>query len=238
MAGSRRPDSPWMSDTATDALLIVCLGTASASFIVRPLMTLAHELGHAVMALRFARGVVQVHVGRPPGLVRLGGRLRIAFSPQPTRGVSYGGITIFNARGVTPLQAVAILAAGPAVSALGTVALGVGTILAVRREPLVAWVLGVSALEGLLSVIWNLRTRPQPLNEHRARVGQPDGVSLVRAWRAHRGTRTLPPVPHPGPPRALRPRASTLTPSQRAESHTDTSGSVPPPETKDRLLTG
>src|SRR2546425_5951317 len=137
-----------LSDLLGVAVALVCAG-----FIVRPLMVLAHELGHAVLALRFAPGLVQVHVGRPPGRVRIGRRrLRVEFSPEPARGVSFGGVTIFASRRVTPLQSVAIAAAGPTATMLVTVALAAGAVLTAGAAPLAAWTLGLSAFEGALSL--------------------------------------------------------------------------------------
>ncbi len=192
-------------------------------------MILAHELGHAGLALCFARGVVQVHVGRPPGLIRVGRRLKIAFSPEPTRGVSYGGVTIFNARGITSVQALAILAAGPAVTGLATIALAAGSLWAASEAPLLALVLGLSAVEALFSVAWNLRTRPLPPGEERAHVDQPDGVKIAQAWRAHRGMKAAPPKRRTAQAQMPRRTTATPNPNQHPRLRTDTSGSEPPP---------
>lgn len=52
------------SRTLQDAAVVISL----TGFVVLPLVSLLHELGHALVALRVAPGLVQIHVGRPPGL--------------------------------------------------------------------------------------------------------------------------------------------------------------------------
>jgi hypothetical protein len=78
------------------------------------LQILVHEMGHALAALLFARGPVDVIAGRSPGLVRLRlGRLRISWHPLPARGVDWGGLCVCRDP-MDPTRQAMIHAAGPA----------------------------------------------------------------------------------------------------------------------------
>jgi len=76
-------------DLAVAALLVIAC---------RPLVVLAHELGHAAVGLVRTEGLVRVRVGRSPGIWRARlGRLSLELHPVPARGDSPGE-TVTHAR--------------------------------------------------------------------------------------------------------------------------------------------
>ena len=76
-----------------------------------PLLTLLHELGHALLALAFTKGIVSVSVGNPvtPGYLVQVGRLQIRLRPFST----IFGLIEHTVDGLTSSQRAAIVAAGP-----------------------------------------------------------------------------------------------------------------------------
>jgi hypothetical protein len=66
--------------------------------LIIPLGILAHELGHAVVALLLSDGPVSVLVGRQPGIVRIRiGRLRLSLHPEPASGTA-GAVCVYTSR--------------------------------------------------------------------------------------------------------------------------------------------
>ena len=101
------------------SFLDFAVGILLASFLVMPFATLVHELGHAVLALRFSVGRVTVQVGRPPPLIEVEGeRLRVRWSPVPGRGVPFAGLCQWDNRYATDLEMMAVILAGPLLEAL------------------------------------------------------------------------------------------------------------------------
>lgn len=97
------------------------LGWCLTLLVSAPLLTLVHELGHASIGLARMRGLVRVHVGREPGIVRGRlGRLILTFDPRPgsTR-EGFAQIVSHLSRG----EQVAFVLAGPAAEALVAAAL-------------------------------------------------------------------------------------------------------------------
>ncbi len=92
---------------------------AALCLIVWPMLTLLHELGHALVALMFGRGPVQIRLGRAaPSRLMTIGRLQISSAMLPLgvgRCVWPGGLT-------ARAEAVALLM-GPITSALLSVGL-------------------------------------------------------------------------------------------------------------------
>ncbi len=109
-----------------------------AAFLGLPLVTLAHELGHATAAMSFTKGsAVEVYVGRTDcALSFRTGRLRISLSP-----IGGGGLCRSSRRGVSREQALVRVLAGP----------GVNVALA-----LVAWLVGNAVTGSLRAVLFTL----------------------------------------------------------------------------------
>jgi hypothetical protein len=85
-------------------------------FVVQPLATLGHELGHALAALLLGGRPSLIVVGRGPFLRVRAEPTLILFSVLPTRGVLFAGICRYNPAGL-PWRSVAFIAlAGPMAS--------------------------------------------------------------------------------------------------------------------------
>jgi hypothetical protein len=83
-----------------------------------PLLTLAHEMGHAAVALRVSPGRVIVHVGRPAtGFEVHFERLKVCWSPIPSRGVQFRGVCVWEGRTASARAWLAVSLAGPLVTA-------------------------------------------------------------------------------------------------------------------------
>ncbi|HTX30789.1 MAG TPA: hypothetical protein VMD09_05355 [Solirubrobacteraceae bacterium] len=83
-------------------------------FVVYPVSTLIHELGHAAVARRVTREPVSVVVGRAPYATFALDQVRVNFSFLPSCGVSYRGVCRFNPAGVSSRNRARIALAGPA----------------------------------------------------------------------------------------------------------------------------
>jgi membrane-associated protease RseP (regulator of RpoE activity) len=167
---------------------------ALVSFVISPLATLAHELGHAAVALRVSSGPVLVHVGRPPALLRCHlTRLQINWSPLPPRGVPFAGLCASRpAR--TPRARLAVVLAGPAVTAFLVPAF---VFAMVASSDLPGWVpatWGLAALTAFVSLLYNVDPRPATQAERaRAATMRRDGPAALaefRAWHRDAGAST------------------------------------------------
>jgi hypothetical protein len=96
--------------------LVICLVCA---WVLGPLCTLAHEFGHAVVALRSADGPVRISVGGRRWAARLRiGRIRISFSP-----CGLGGLCSYRGPELTRREHLRRTLAGPAANLILAVAL-------------------------------------------------------------------------------------------------------------------
>jgi hypothetical protein len=162
----------------------------AATFLVMPVATLLHEVGHAVVALRVSSGRVLVHVGRPPAPVRIEGvRLVINWSPLPMRGVPFGGLCMWRQRSSSPRARLAVAIAGPLVTAA---LVPVFLFLMVKSIGMPDWVpatWGLSALFAFVSVLVDADPRPANAAERAGdRVVIRDGPRALAAYRAWRGS--------------------------------------------------
>jgi hypothetical protein len=108
-----------------------------AAFLGLPLITLAHELGHAGASMSFTNGPVEVYVGRADcALGFRAGRLRISFSP-----IGGGGLCRSSRRGMSREQMLVRVLAGPGVNA---------------GLALVAWLVGNAVTGSLRAVLFTL----------------------------------------------------------------------------------
>jgi Peptidase family M50 len=142
-------------------------------FVVFPLLTLVHELGHAAVGLVQTEGLVQIRVGRAPRRIRgRVGRLAFELSLLPAGGKVMGTAQTF-AR-LSRNEQVAYALAGPAAEALFVAlllpALQLTTGL-VHDALLCGWALAM--LHALLNLI------PAQLGRHRS-----DGAMLVAVLRS------------------------------------------------------
>jgi hypothetical protein len=163
-----------------------------AEFVVSPLSTLAHELGHARAALRAAPGKVTIVVGRKSAALGIFfDRLGIWWSPIPARGVAFRGICIWNARLATPRRRLSVALSGPLVTVLLIPIYAAGAV-ATRSSP--AWIpatLGLSAFACFVGCLVNLD--PRITVEEKKRSLRRDGPQALAAYRAMRRTQVAPP---------------------------------------------
>jgi hypothetical protein len=166
-----------------------------AEFVINPFSTLLHELGHALAVTRLGRRTARVVVGRGPWLEMAAGRIHLRFSLLPARGVTFGGICVYESAGLpwrtlglialagplaTLFELVGLLALAPALWQLGALARG---LLILTAGGLVASLLGNLSRERLVA------------GGDRAVVAQPDGWKARRAFALHReGAPPLPPA--------------------------------------------
>jgi hypothetical protein len=190
-------------------LLIVVL-----EFVVQPVSTLLHELGHAAAVVRLGGRAAHVIVGRGPWTNVTAGRVRVSFSPLPARGVRFGGMCRYDPSGLPWRSLGWIAIAGPAATlfelalllALAPTVWGVGSLWRV--------LVGLSAAWLVASLIVNLSPRPLKLGHDRAAVAQHDGSQARRAFARHREGAPPPRLPTPPPANA---------------TNVDVSRSIPPP---------
>jgi hypothetical protein len=166
----------------------VMLALAVAEFVIGPLSTLAHELGHARMALRASPGRVIVVVGRhSAGLKIIFERLQISLSPVPAQGVGFHGICIWDSRRATPRERLRVSIAGPIVTAALIPAYA---FLAVLTADAPAWIEAtfvLSASSCVVSCLFNLDPRPANAAERAApSKSRRDGPRALNAYRAMR----------------------------------------------------
>jgi hypothetical protein len=181
----------------------VVIAIALVSFVITPLATLSHEVGHAAVALRVSSGPVFVYVGRPPALVRWRiTRLQINWSPPPPRGVPFAGLCVWRpAR--SPQARLAVRLAGPAVTALLVPAFLLVMVVSLDSPGWVPATWGLAALSAFVSLLYNIDPRPATKAERAGaatmRRDGPEALAEFRAWRRDNEARTpgvLPPTGH------------------------------------------
>jgi hypothetical protein len=171
----------------TMSLIDVPLALALLEFVVQPVSSLIHELGHGVVACRLGGAPASIMVGRGPWMRFSLGKIRINFSLMPTRGVMIRGVCRYHAKDLSWRSRALVSLAGPTatlIELLGGLALarliwpGVGTF---GRNLIVLSLLGLIG-----SLIVNLL----PINVRRdgklVAFGN-DGTHARLALRLHRG---------------------------------------------------
>ena len=154
-----------------------------AVYVVGPLATLGHELGHA-LALALVGRSSMVIVGRGPFLRIKADPTVVLFSPMPTRGVPFRGICRYDPSGLS-WRAIGWMAlAGPLATFVELLALGLfGALLWEGSGPVVRTAL-IFSVAGLLASLvinlWPRRATPQP-----GRFGH-DGDTARMAFARHR----------------------------------------------------
>ncbi len=158
--------------------------------LIIPLGILAHELGHAAMALLLTDRRVCVLVGRQPGIVRVRiGRLALSLHLEPARGTGWRGLCVYQPTG-QPRDALLIIAAGPFASLLWAIVCAAAFVLCghqLHAMGLVALALGV--VEGVVAFVYNGAAALMP-SLMSARP-QSDGAKFQQACRAQRGLQQI-----------------------------------------------
>ena len=115
-----------------------------AAFCAQPLVTFAHELGHARVALKYSKGPVEVYVGRRDCALKLRrGRLRLFISPVGT-----GGLCRSSNRGVPRRQQLTRALAGPGMNLVIAVVAGlIGAATSGDLSAVLLTIAGISALQ-------------------------------------------------------------------------------------------
>ena len=167
------------------------VGFLLAAFVVMPFAILAHELGHAALALRAGPGPVTIQVGRPPSWFELEfERLTIRWSPLPMRGVPFAGVCVWNPKGADPGAVFAIAVAGPLVTALLVPVFVLAAFAFVGSAPWITATWGMSAFCCFTSLLINADPRPandaERANPRAARRDGPRAWASYRAWRHQR----------------------------------------------------
>jgi hypothetical protein len=174
MAGALQVDVGTM-DVLVAALL--------ATYVVGPLATLGHELGHA-LALTLLDRSSMVIVGRGPFLRIKADPAIVLFSPMPTRGVPFRGICRYNPAGLSWRAIGWVSLAGPLATAVELIALGLlGAILWPGSSQVVRTTLVFSASGLLTSLVKNLLPRGAAA---RPGIVSHDGDTARMAFARHR----------------------------------------------------
>lgn len=179
------------------------INIALAWFIIGPLVTLIHEMGHAVAALALGREPVSVRVGPAPARLRLSvGRLRLLLG---LRGGFYGFYE-YDDRGLSRAARSIVIAAGPLASlVLATlcfaVAVGLGGGARWASTPV-----SIAAMAAIVQgVITALPLRyPKFWGEYAGLSSDGARLRLVLAERASPSRRTPPPGDEDASDRASR----------------------------------
>jgi hypothetical protein len=155
-------------------------------FVIQPLSTLWHELGHAAAIICLAKRTARVVVGREPWAQLIVGRLDLRFSLVPARGVSFRGICIYDPAEIPWRSRGLIALAGPFATLIELGALA-AVAPALWHTGVVARGLVLLGGAGLVaSLITNLSRDPLDGNGSRAAVTQRDGWNARRAFALHR----------------------------------------------------
>jgi hypothetical protein len=151
-----------------------------ATWLLPTPLTLLHELGHALPALRFVRGSVVVIVGRQPARpVRLG-RLELRVRPLNSPRWGWFGHVEADEETSSRAQAAVVVLGGPVVTALVLAVLLVAATIVPWPPSLLLW-------GAALTVAWQLLVTAVPMRYPRwfgpyaGRVS--DGYRIVRLLR-------------------------------------------------------
>jgi hypothetical protein len=147
-----------------------------AFYLLAPLVSLVHELGHAVVAVRLTGRPARVQIGDDESALHVVvGRIDVWVNPR-------GGqpFCVFQTAGASPRDHALISLAGPAASAL-CVALLAAAAVSLHDGP--ALVLGLAVLGAAIALNGMLTAVP-----HSDELGPNDGASALEMIRRHRGT--------------------------------------------------
>ncbi len=155
--------------------------------VVTPTLILAHELGHAIIALRATSGPVVVHVGRPPGMVRLKyGRLEVVWSLVPARWGQFAGVCLWNPTGVSRRARLIFILAGPIMTSLLIPAFLLAAIACGGMPGWISATWTLSAIGAFAALLVDTYPWPASRVERAAGASRRDGPRAVAAYRAWR----------------------------------------------------
>jgi hypothetical protein len=155
-------------------------------FVVQPLSTLLHELGHAAAVMCLAKRSARVVVGREPWVELIVGGLHLRFSLVPARGVSFRGVCVYDSIGV-PWRTLGLIALAGPLATLAELGVLAAATPVLWHTGAVARGLVVLTLGGLVaSLLTNLSGAPLEASRRRAVVAQRDGWNARRAFALHR----------------------------------------------------
>jgi hypothetical protein len=165
----------------------------AAEFLVMPLVTLVHEMGHAAVALRVSSGIVVVVVGKPSTAFQvLFERLKVIWSPVPERltlSPRPAGACRYDQADVKPRDQMLVTLAGPLATSLLIPVFIWATVECAGMPQWIPATWGLSALGAFISCLYNLDPRPAT-DAERAALNKPrrDGPQALAAYRAWRAT--------------------------------------------------
>ena len=206
-------------------------------FVVQPLSTLLHELGHAGAALRQGAPAANIMVGRGPWMRFRLGRVGVNFSPLPTRGVMIRGVCRYDGTGLSWRARAHVSLAGPAATFVELVGVAALALLVwPGSSPLLRNLIGYTLIGLAASLIVNL----VPTNRGSgpgATTLPNDGSQALRALRLHRDGTAPAETIAPAAVSATTPMAPTppletyrqLAQTERERDAQRAAGSIPPP---------
>jgi membrane-associated protease RseP (regulator of RpoE activity) len=153
--------------------LLVALFAAIAGY---PLLVLAHELGHALVALAYGRSAEATAGGGRQGARFTIGRLRVSIAA-----FARGGYCRYDSNGLTIRQRQIVLLGGPLASACVAIALAAGAYLTADTRSPVFWLLAAGAVVAAVQAVGAAWPR-----KRRSRDGS-DGAQLhkLRSFEPH-----------------------------------------------------
>jgi hypothetical protein len=206
---------------------------AIVQFVIQPLSTLLHELGHAGAVALIGRRQSFVMVGRGPWLTVKRGRVTVHFSVLATRGVRIAGVCRYDRSGLSWKQLGWIALAGPlATAAQLMLVLAIAPLLwtygPTTRYLAVLWTIGLAG-----SLIINLV--PQRSSEPRdhATVTRRDGTQAREAFARHKAGGPQPPTRAAAahdPADDLPPHWAPADPEERRVFEADLRRALQPPQ--------
>jgi hypothetical protein len=148
---------------------------------------LFHELGHALAVVRLGDRAAHVVVGRAePWVVVNIGRLHVRFSPLPTRGVTFGGLCVYNSARLSWRTLGLIALAGPLATFAQLIAVVAIAPLLWSSGTFVRMLIVLTAAALGMTLVGSLSPEPTRGTGERAAVGHRDGWAARRAFALHR----------------------------------------------------
>ncbi|HET7049800.1 MAG TPA: hypothetical protein VFI54_16180 [Solirubrobacteraceae bacterium] len=207
---------------------------AIVQFVIQPLSTLLHELGHACAVTLIGRRQSFVMVGRGPWLTVKRRRVTVHFSVLATRGVRIAGVCRFDRSGLSWKQLGWIALAGPLSTAAQLILVLATAPLLWTHGPtfrylVVLWMIGLAS-----SLVMNLvPQRSREPGDH-ATVTPRDGTQAREAFARHKAGAAPPqPIravaardPADDPP----PHRAPADPEERRVFEAELRRALPPPQ--------
>jgi hypothetical protein len=162
------------------------VGFVVAMFLVWPLQMVAHELGHAVAALR-AAPYDRVHIvlgASPPWVFFESDRLRIAWSPRRMKGAGGSAFCSWNEAAASNRDRFLVCLAGPLVDFASIPVFVLAMVACLGLPNWIPSVWGASALIAFISVLINLDPRTTEAHLGSPERDGPKALAAYRSWRA------------------------------------------------------